>query len=356
MYLNKVSSVKFKYFKMGGISKMKKSVKTGRLLFNIGIVLLMLVTFVSGVSAAGTTGSSELEKLVVAGGPAGGNWYGLAGSIAELIKDEFPDLFVSVMPGGSLVNIELVEKGEVQLGLTVAHLYLSASKGVSPFEKIYKNLRALAEVGISDQALFLVREEIPINSLEELKEKKYPLRLTTSPKTSSPALATARLLEQYQITFDDLKSWGGSVIFTSYSDSVNLVADGHADAFVSAVGPAMVELISRRPMKLLSPKEKIVDQLVEQYGYAKNFMPKGKYPWVVEDAWTIGEPNIILVSIEVPEEIVYRITKILCENPRVVQDWGAQHANFDPKTAWKNVGASLHPGAERYYREAGYMK
>jgi len=336
---------------------MKKSVKIGRLLFNISIVLLILVTFAIGISQAETTKTSEFKELVFTSGPAGGNWYGLAGSIAEVIKDEFPDLFVSVMPGGALVNVGLVEGGEdAQMGLTTADLYLPARRGVPPFEKIHKNLRAIAVVGAADQGLLLVREGIPIDSIEELKEKKYPLRLTTSSKASSPALATARLLGLYQITFDDLKNWGGSVIFTSYQDSANLIADGHADAIVSSVTPAMIELISRRPMKLLPYNEKVIDKAVEQYGYSKNFVPKGKYPFVVEDGWTIGDTSIILVNAEVPEEIVYGITKALCEHPKVVHDWGPIFASFDPKTAWKYVAGPLHPGAEHYYREVGYMK
>lgn len=335
---------------------MIRNVKVGRVLFNVSVVLLILVTFISGISQAETTKTSEFKNIIFAGGPSGGAWYGLAGSIAKMIKDEFPELLVSVMPGGSLVNIDLVEKGRAQMGFTISHLYLSALRGVSPFEVVHKNFFAIAQVGISDQAVFLVRDKISINSIEEIKEKKYPLRLTTSPKTSSPALATARLLEEYGVTFDDLKSWGGGVIYTSYEDSANLVADGNADAFVSAPSPATTELLSRVSMKFLPYNEKVIDKLVEKYGYSKNFIPKGKYPWVFEDTWIIGEPNIIIVSIEVPDEIVYKITKLICENPRIVQDWGQHHANFDPKTAWKNVGGPLHPAAERYYRDAGYIK
>lgn len=341
---------------MGGISKMKKSVKTGRLLFNISIVLLILVTFAIGISQAETTKTSEFKELVFAGGPAGGVWYGLAGSIAELIKDEFPELLVSVMPGGGIGNPTLVEKGKAQLGLSLAFLYRAASEGAEPYENVHKNLRAIATVGSSDQGFFLVREGVPINSIKELAKKKYPLRLITTPKGSTGAIASARILEKYGITFDDLKSWGGSITFTSYTDAASLIADGHADANISPVVPALVELMLRVPMKWLPMEEKIIDQLVEQYGYSKNFIPKGKYSFAIEDGWTIGGANVILVSIEVPEEIVYGITKTLCEHPKVVRDWGYWYADFDPKIAWKDLGGPLHSGAERYYRDAGYMK
>lgn len=335
---------------------MKKSVKTGRLLFNISIVLLILVTFAIGISHAETTKSPEFKELVFAGGPAGGVWYGLAGSIAELIKDEFPDLLVSVMPGGGVGNPTLVEKGKAQLGLSLAFLYRAASEGTEPYEDVHKNLRAITTVGSSDQGFFLAREKVPVNSIKEIAEKKYPLRLTTTAKGSTGAIAADRILGKYGITFDDLKSWGGSVTFTSYTDAASLIADGHADANISPVVPALTELMSRVPMKWLQMEEEIIDQLVEQYQYSKNFIPKGKYSFAVEDGWTIGGPNVILVNAEVPEEIVYRITKRLCENPKVVRNWGFWYVDFDPKIAWKGLGGPLHPGAERYYREAGYIK
>jgi TRAP transporter TAXI family solute receptor len=315
-----------------------------------------LVAMLFVINTNGTSQSAELEKLVFAGGPAGGNWYGMAGSINALIKTKFPSLLVNAMPGGAVGNATLVDKGRAQLGFSVGHLYGAASEGNKPFKYIHKNIRALAEVGISDMGVFLVTEKTPINSIRELKEKKYPLRLTTSPKASSPALAAARILKEYGITYDDLKAWGGSVTFTTYTDSASLIADGHADSIISAAGPAIFELISRMAMKSFPIDEDIVEILVKKYGYAKNFVPKGRYPWVKEDSWTIGSPNIILVGAEIPEEVVYKITKVICENPKVIRNWGAHHAYFNPKTAWKNVGGPLHPGAERYYREAGYMK
>ena len=61
---------------------MVRNIKVGRFIFNISIVLIILITSISGISQAETTKTSEFEKLVFAGGPSGGNWYGLAGSIA----------------------------------------------------------------------------------------------------------------------------------------------------------------------------------------------------------------------------------------------------------------------------------
>jgi uncharacterized protein len=329
---------------------MRNTATLFRTMLVLSITLVMAIPLVHAQRSAFTT-------LTVAGGPTGGAWFGLAGGVAEQVKKAFPNLLVSVQPGGGVGNVTLVENGRAHMGITVAHLYRSAMEGKDPYAgNVHRRVRALAEIGISDMGLFFVREGVPINSIQALKDRRYPLRLTTTTRASTPALAAERLLNAYGITFDDLKSWGGSVTFISYADATSLIADGHADAIISPVVPAIVELTRRTPMKWLAPSEKVVDQLVARYGYAKNQVPQGKYDWAKADAWTIGEPNIIVVRDEVPDDVVYGITKALAANPEVVRQWGAHHKLFDPEKAWANVGGPLHPGAERFYREAGYLK
>jgi len=249
-----------------------------------------------------------------------------------------------------------VETGKAQLGLSISHLYKSGRDGTDPYTTGTKHVRAVLEVGTSDMAIFLVKKSIPIERIADLKEKRIPLRLTTTTKASTPALGGERLLKEYGISFDDLKAWGGSVTFTTYADAASLITDGHADAIIATTVPAIDELTRSVEMKWLSPEEKVVESMVAKYGYAKNFVEAGKYRWSPKAGWTVGEPNIIVVRDDVAEDVIFTLTRAICEKPEVIRNWGAHHATFDPKTAWKNVGGTLHPGAERYFRGAGLVR
>jgi len=326
--------------------------KTILLVSNLAIVFFALITFPFGSATA----QSKTDKLVFTAGPPGGAWYGLAGAVGELIKAKFPGMVVTVIPGGGVGNITLVDTGKAQLGLSISHLYKSGRDGAPPYIASVTHVRGMLEIGTSDMAIFLVKKTIPIQRIAELKEKKFPLRLTTTSKASTPALGAERLLIEYGISFDNLKSWGGSVTFTAYTDAASLIVDGHADAIIATTVPAIDELTRSVEMKWLSPEEKVVDTMVAKYGYAKNFVEAGKYLWAPKAGWTVGEPNIIIARNDVPEEVVFTLTKAICEKPEVIRNWGAHHAGFDPKTAWKNVGGLLHPGAERYFKSAGLMK
>jgi len=313
------------------------------------IIFLTLIMGEFGVISAQT----KIDKIVFTAGPAGGAWYGLAGAVAELIKAKYPGIIVTVMPGGGVGNIQLVDAGKAQLGLSISHLYKSGLEGKDPYTSIHKNVRAILEIGTSDMAIFLIKKSVPIDRIIEIKEKRYPLRLTTTSKASTPALGAERLLREYGISFDDLKSWGGNVIFTSYSDAASLIKDGHADAIIATTVPAIDELTRMVEMKWLAPEEKVVESLVAKYGYAKNFIDAGKYRWAPKAGWTVGEPNIIVTREDMPEDFVFNLTKAICEKPEVIRNWGAHHAHFDPQKAWKNVGGPLHPGAEKYFKSVG---
>ena len=322
----------------------------------IGGWLLPVLLVVGVASLSVRTEAGEPPKLVFAAGPAGGAWYGLAGGVAEVLKAKIPGALVTVTPGGGVGNVQLVDAGKAQLGLSISHLYKSGRDGTDPYTTSLKRVRAVLEVGTSDMAIFLVKKTVPIETIAQLKEKKFPLRLTTTSKASTPALGAERLLKEYGISFDDLKAWGGSVTFTTYSDAASLIADGHADAIIATTVPAIDELTRTVEMKWLAPEEKVVESLVGKYGYAKNHIQAGKHLWSPKAGWTVGEPNILIAREDIPEDVIFTLTKSICEKPEVITNWGAHHVTFDPKTAWKNVGGPLHPGAERYFKDAGFMK
>jgi TRAP-type uncharacterized transport system substrate-binding protein len=93
----------------------------------------------------------------------------------------------------------------------------------------------------------------------------------------------------------------------------------------------------------------------------------GSYPGVLDDVTTIDYSDWLVVgSASIPDELAYRIVKAAAEN---AAGWNRQSPNLkpeesgafgnleaDPEVQWKNLGISLHPGAERYYREMGYIE
>ena len=68
--------------------------------------------------------------------------------------------------------------------------------------------------------------------------------------------------------------------------------------------------------------------------------------------------TVLIANKSLPDDIAYTITKTLCENQKAMAAAHKAWASFKPEEAWKpeKTGIKLHPGAERYYKERGWIK
>ena len=326
-----------------------------RIFFLILLVLLGINGILYGSFAAGI---SEPVKLTISAGPVGGGWYNVGGTIAEIIKSSIPGSEITVMTGGGIGNPTRVNEGKADIGFTQGGIYYAALNGLEPYEKKHTNIQGMLFLANLPMAWLIVDEDFPINSIEEIKEKHFPIKLGTTTLLSTPELATRRILAEYGITYDDIKSWGGKVTFGSYADIGNLIKDGHLNAYMGAVSsvPAMEELIITHKMKLLPVKEEAIDAVVKKYGYSKTVVPKGTFYFVSQDLPFLVEQMILVVRADLSNDIVYAVTKAICENAEEIRQAVAFYKVFDPAKAFNISGGPLHPGAEKYFKDAGYIK
>jgi hypothetical protein len=327
----------------------------------IGVVLLlglpaMLAAGGQGEegSAEGEGGQAEMPKFVtITSGPTGGGWYMLGGTLSDLVTQEVGGVKVNVTTGGSLANLTKVDSGDADIGLTMDRLFYEARNGIESYEEagVHENVAGMAYLGDIYMSLFLVRQGYQADSIREIKEKQLPIRLLTSPKASSPALAAERMLAEYDISFDDIESWGGKVNFVSYAEASSLIKDGHADAWCGPMVSAIVELTVSRKMKILPVEEEVLDSLAENYKYGKSTIPEDNWYFISQPTPTMTEAVIFIASTRLPADFIYEVTAALCENPERVRAVSKTYSNFSPDTAMNIVGGPLHPGAERYYEE-----
>lgn len=296
-------------------------------------------------------------KLTLLAGPIGGDWYSLGGAIGEAIKKANPSIMVTVSTGGGIANVLQVNANTADLGLSQSMLYAATINNQEPYEgKNISELTGLAYIQSLYQSFLLVKEELPINSIDELIEKKYPIRLALGVVGTTPELAARRLLAEYGVTYKDIESWGGKLYYSSFAEAQTLMADGHVDAYVGPVLGSIVQMISLTKFKLLPWSEEVLDTMVEKYAYAKLTLPKDRYYFVTEDTPFMGEANMLVIRKDVSDEVAYAIAKGIAENADMIRESGATYRNFDPSEMPLNVGGPIHPGAMKYYKEQGYVE
>jgi TRAP transporter TAXI family solute receptor len=92
---------------------------------------------------------------------------------------------------------------------------------------------------------------------------------------------------------------------------------------------------------------------------SKRVLPAGTYPNQFYEVETCGDPaDLIITRIDVPEDLVYQMTKYLYENADDVRAVAAAVRQFGPDLVAPSEEMLIpyHPGALRYFKEAGILK
>lgn len=326
----------------------------------IGILILALLLGIVFCTAA----FAKLNLVAVSASP-GGSWYATMGAIAELMNKEVPEVNISATPGSGVANPVSVSLNNAQLGYAFPPFIRAALLAEGPYEGKPKaeNLRTIAGGFGSSPLQFAVRKDLAdrhgIETVKDLVEKKLPLRYVTDNAGTTDEYLGRMLLEFYGATYKDIESWGGKVFLGGYTDHVQMMKDNHADVMINNINPPagpFVEVALSVPLKILPLTEDGLEYMFKEQAHRPFTVPAGTYAGQDKDIPTATVLTTICVNKDVPEDIVYKITKTLSEKADVVRSFAPATQVFDPVTAWENLGAPLHPGAERYYREVGYMK
>ncbi len=293
---------------------------------------------------------------------AGSAWYIYGATMADLLRKALPPgSNVDVKPfAGGVGNAKLVAKNETPLALSFTVTNRWAFEGKEAYDTRLENLRSLVG-GLDTYYLVAVaQKKLGIASLREIKDKKLPVRVFTQPVGALGEFGGRQLLRAYGLTYADIKSWGGSTTHVGYNVIIDAFKDGRADLLLAVVTPkhpSVSEIATFTDVRFLPLEPEVVKGL-EPLGYTTASMPANTFKNQPEPVHTVGFPTVVITNKDLPEPVAYTVTRTLIENKDALVRGHAGLTAFDPQTAWQpeKLGLPLHPGAERAYREKGWMK
>jgi len=331
------------------------------------IVILFVMLFCSFAFAVNAEELKPITLTWVAGG-VGGGWYVQAGGIARLINEKEPKITIKVVPGGGVVNPVRVAKHEDDLGWGITFIDKMAFKGLPPiYKEGYPGLRALGGIFGVYNIHFVAANDMGIRTVAEMakmvKEGKA-IKVAAPMKGTSDLPMIDSILGFYGISLKEIETNGGKVFYAVYADMVTLYKDRHVDfvfTHLAIPAAAITEMTVSRDSAILSISNECIDYCYEKLGTLSRetglcVIPAGTYKGQEEDASTVVSAGELIINKDVPNNVAYTITKILCENVEELYKINTANKFFIPEKGWKGVVVPLHPGAEMYYKEAGYMK
>ncbi len=275
---------------------------------------------------------------------------------------------VQVTPG-VLENIHLVGQKKADLGGTLPPLNVRlAREGKGNFTEAYPHLRAIGKLPHYTLFSFIVTEETGITSIHDIRSKKYPIKLATRlvPYGSINFIAI-QILDYYGISPAALQEWGGKIVpaGAAYS-AVEQLARGDADAVLNQVGAKIWEELARsRRVRFLPFDETLVQRLERDYGCARAWIKKGQFAGVDRDTLCLEWSDLILfVSESLRFDIGYNVARVMTETREALERlmytpgdaYSHLTAPIDPRSVCRDLEVPLHAGAEKWFRERGYLK
>jgi TRAP transporter TAXI family solute receptor len=320
-----------------------------------------ILVFGMALAASGPANAAKEVRLTWTSGGTGGGWFVMAAGVAKIIEEKAPHIRINVIPGGGTMNQPVVGENKAEMGWALPPFVVSARKGTDPYDKKYEDIMTVGGSFSDNYLHVMAAEDTGVTTIRGIMEYPKPIRVGPGKIGVSGEFTFKKILEGYfHTSYDEIKKKGGTVMFTGYTEIATNLKDRHIDfACINIAPPAAIiqEAALGRKLRILPWPDDLLKLMKEEYGFSIGVIKKEMYPGVLtEDIPTATMGTAIIVHKSMDPDVVYEITKIVCENSNRLPSIHKSMEVFNPATAWKDMPAPLHPGAIRYYKEMGYMK
>jgi uncharacterized protein len=347
--------------------------------FRVYLTWIVLILAIASSTAqetidVGRTGFDVKRPVLAAACPNGCPW----GELGDFVKEAMAPLGYEVILcrncnrnlGPSIVSTAAyppqLQQGDLESGTTsrvnapidfgitasdmLTRAYFSDDGGKGQFT----NLRLIAKINDPFYLLVAVKKASSIKSLDQIKKEHMAVKIVGG------GVFMQSILDYYGITRKDIELWGGS--FGNVSQNGE---DSGFDVIISDLGtPAnnpesayWTEYSIKNDLCFIELPDELLNKLCRQLpGTEKVLVRWGLLKGVDHAFYTAGRNGeSVFARDDIPEQAAYDVARAIDEY-RAALKWFIRPYSYDPGNVWKNAGVPLHPGAERYYREMGYIK
>jgi TRAP transporter TAXI family solute receptor len=229
----------------------------------------------------------------------------------------------------------------------------TGSHAAGPFD----NLRLIAKIDDPSYLLVAVKVESGITDLSQIAEKKMPVTILGG---GSPI--SQPILDHYGLTQEAVTAWGGvfhdAITFGQAADpEFDVIINENASPANNPESAYWTKVSQKHDLRFLDVPESVLSDLASDKSLA---VTRATVKWgflrgVDRPIPTLARSgHVVFARDDMPEQAAYDAAKAVDEH-RAALKWFIRPYSYDSRAVWDDFGVPLHPGAERYYREMGYM-
>lgn len=323
----------------------------------LGVAILLYL--VAGCSSKPDNEQTKIEKkttfATIGTGGITGVYYPTGGAIARIVNKKRSQYGIRATveaTDGSVFNVNALVAGDLEFGIVQSDRQYQAISGLKEWGgHPQKDLRAVFSIH-PEAVTLLAAVDAGILTLSDLKGKRVNIGNIGSGQRGNAidALEAAGINWESDLRAESVRA----------EDAPGLLQENRIDAFFYTVGHpsgAFKEATSgNRKTRFIPITE--TDELIKKYPYyAKTYIPAGLYPGADNegDTPTFGVKAIFCTSAQVPDDLVYHVTREVFENFEEFQKMHPAYQTLTKESMLEGLSAPIHPGALKYYKEAGLM-
>jgi len=287
---------------------------------------------------------------VLTGGTSG-VYYPIGVALSQLYGSGIDGAKTSVQATkASVENLNLLEAGRGELAFALGDSVTDAWNGVEEagFKAPLKKLRAIAGT-YPNYIQIVASKESGITTLADLKGK----RISVGAPKSGTELNACAIFKAAGLSYEDM----GKVEFLPYAESVELIKNRQLDATLQSSGLGMAairDLAATLPITFVAIPAEITAK-IDNAAYQAASIPAGTYDGQDSEVPTVAINNILVSHEGVSDEVAYQMTKLMFDNLERLGNAHSAAKDIKLEGAAKDLPIPLHPGAERFYKEAGAL-
>ncbi|MGO4853705.1 TAXI family TRAP transporter solute-binding subunit [Phaeovulum sp. W22_SRMD_FR3] len=333
-------------------------------MFNFTLTRLRLAA-TAGLAATILATSVAAQEVRIGAMREGSSWYVFAATLEQMIEPILGANSVEIIArGGGIANPMVVQGGKAEVALSNVASAVWAQKGDDVYEGMKApDIRALVgglnDVYVGVMARKAFTDQMGTTDLAAIMASGKPVRVLIKPVGSSAVPVAQMIFEGLGTSIDQIKANRGEIIQVDTDQIADQMRNGNADIYIDTMikgHPTITEVALTVDVVFLDIPPAAMTVLEE------NGLTPGSYgpEWFKgQTAENLGANlgTVLIANASLDDETAYLITKTIIENADVLKVSHGAWSQFDPKKAMlpTNVGIELHPGALRYYREAGLM-
>ncbi|MFO1155510.1 MAG: TAXI family TRAP transporter solute-binding subunit [Rhodospirillales bacterium] len=291
------------------------------------------------------------QSITILTGSTSGVYYPLGNALAAIFGGALQGAKVAVQATqGSVQNLNLLQAGRGEIAFALADSVGLAWRGEPGmgFDGKLNKLRTIASL-YPNYIQIVATENSGIQTLADLRGK----RVSVGAPRSGTELNARRVLQAAGLSYDMM-----SVQYLTFDESVELMKAGELDATLQSAGLGVAsirDLAASVPISLIPVPPEVVGKIIDP-AYLARPIPARTYRGQERQVLTAAISNLLMTREDLPADAVFAMTKALFDNlPRLTAAHSAA-AGIALDRAAQGSPVPLHPGAERFYRQAGVLQ